>query len=93
MRLRFRLLTVAEPQESAGDGVRFAGVCKKLLGLQRAVVEDVWIEEEQLVVAVRPAARERDRCPRCRRLMADLDLLTVLEAAAPLKTSTQTIRN
>lgn len=74
MRLRFRLLTVAEPQESAGDGVRFASVWKKLLGLQRAVVEDVWLEEEQLVVAVRPIARERDRCPRCRRRCPGYDL-------------------
>lgn len=56
-RLRFRLLTVAEPQESAGDSVRFSSVWKKLLGHQRAVVEDVWLEEGQLVVAVRPVAR------------------------------------
>jgi transposase len=37
-------------------------------------VEDVWLDEEQLVVAVRPIARERDRCPRCRRLCPGYDL-------------------
>ena len=54
--------------------MRFASVWEKLLGLQRAVVEDVWFEDEQLVVAVRPTARERDRCPRCRRRCAGYDL-------------------
>jgi transposase len=48
--------------------VRSRSVWKKLLGLQRAVVEDVWLEDDRaLVLSVRPAARERDRCPHCRR--------------------------
>ena len=43
-------------------------VWKKLLGLQRAVVEDVELTDAgALVVSVRPAMRERDRCPHCRR--------------------------
>jgi transposase len=54
--------------------VRSSRVWKKLLGLQRAVVEDVWLEDERLVVAVRPIARERDRCPRCRRRCPGYDL-------------------
>jgi transposase len=48
--------------------VRARRVWKKLLGLQRAVVEDVELTDGgALVVSVRPAARERDRCPHCRR--------------------------
>jgi transposase len=48
--------------------VRRRSVWKKLLGLQRAVVEDAWLTDAgALVIAVRPAARERDRCPHCRR--------------------------
>lgn len=48
--------------------MRRSSVWKKLLGLRRAVVEDVELTEKgALVVSVRPAARERDRCPRCRR--------------------------
>jgi transposase len=36
--------------------------------LVRAVVEDVWIDADgAVVVAVRPRAREQDRCPICRR--------------------------
>ncbi|MCA1701624.1 MAG: ISL3 family transposase, partial [Actinobacteria bacterium] len=47
-------------------------VWKKLLGLRRVVVEAVDFEEEgegraELVVSVRPKAREQDRCPHCRR--------------------------
>lgn len=42
-------------------------VWKKLLGLHRAVIEDAFIEQETLVVKVRPKARERSRCPYCRR--------------------------
>jgi transposase len=37
------------------------------LGLARAVVEDVFVDGAAVVVAVRPHARERDRCPHCRR--------------------------
>jgi transposase len=48
--------------------VRRRSVWKQLLGLQRAVVEDVELSDSgALVVSVRPAARERDRCPHCRR--------------------------
>jgi transposase len=48
--------------------VRRRRVWKKLLGLQRAVVEGVELEESgAVVVSVRPATRERDRCPYCRR--------------------------
>ena len=44
-------------------------VWKKLLGLRRTVVEEVDFDEPSgaLVVSVRPKARERDRCPHCRR--------------------------
>lgn len=48
--------------------MRRRSVWKKLLGLQRAVVEEVELTDAgALVVSVRPAARERDRCPYCRR--------------------------
>ena len=48
--------------------MRRGSVWKKLFGLRRAVVEDVELEEDgSLVLAVRPAARECDRCPHCRR--------------------------
>jgi transposase len=48
--------------------VRRRSVWKKLFGLQRAVVEDVELERSgAVVVSVRPKARERDRCPHCRR--------------------------
>ena len=50
-------------------------VWKKLLGLQRAVVEDAWLADDgALVVSVRPVARETDRCPRCRRRCPGYDL-------------------
>ncbi|MHB8491202.1 MAG: ISL3 family transposase [Solirubrobacteraceae bacterium] len=73
-------------------------VWKKLLGLGRAVVEDAFIESETLVVKVRPKARERGRCPHCRRRCPRYDqgegtrrwraldfgtTLVYLEAAAP----------
>ncbi len=46
-------------------GVR---VWVRLLGLQRTVVEDVTAGTEgEVVVAVRPSWRERDRCGVCRR--------------------------
>jgi transposase len=48
--------------------VRNRRVWKTLLGLgHRAVVEDVFIEQAALIVKVRPKARERSRCPHCRR--------------------------
>jgi len=46
-----------------------------LLGLQRAVVEDVWIGTEgEVIVAARPNWRERDRCGVCRRRSPGFDL-------------------
>jgi transposase len=43
--------------------------------LQRAVVEDVQVgDEEEIVVAVRPSWRERDRCGECRRRSPGFDL-------------------
>jgi len=55
--------------------VRGTRVWGRLLGLQRAVVEDVQIGiEGDLVVAVRPNWRERDRCGICRRRSPGFDL-------------------
>jgi transposase len=55
--------------------VRKIRVWARLLGIQRAVVEDVQIGGEgELVVAVRPAWRERDRCGVCRRRCPGFDL-------------------
>jgi transposase len=55
--------------------VRGIRVWARLLGLQRAVVEDVWIGDEgEVVVSARPAWRERDRCGICRRRSAGFDL-------------------
>ena len=42
-------------------------VWARLLGLARAVVEDVLLDGDAVVVCVRPRARERGRCPICRR--------------------------
>ena len=54
--------------------MRRKSVWKKLFGLQRAVVEGVEVEDDgTVVVSVRPKARERDRCPRCRRRCAGYD--------------------
>jgi transposase len=48
--------------------VRGIRVWARLLGLQRAVVEDVRIGSEgEVIVSVRPGWRERDRCGICRR--------------------------
>lgn len=53
-------------------GVR---VWARLLGVPRAVVEDVRLGSEgELVVAVRPVWRERDRCGICRRRSPGFDL-------------------
>ena len=83
----------------AGCDVRGTRVWARLLGLQRAVVEDVQIGTEgEVIVSVRPGWRERDRCGICRcrspgfdlgegrRRWRALDLGTTLafvEAAAP----------
>src|SRR5665213_3644002 len=50
-------------------------VWARLLGLRRAVVEDVRIGSEgEVIVSVRPAFRERDRCGGCRRRSPGFDL-------------------
>jgi transposase len=55
--------------------VRGIRVWARLLGLRRAVVEDVWIGSEgEVVVAARPGWRERDRCAVCRRRSPGFDL-------------------
>jgi transposase len=55
--------------------VRGTRVWARLLGLQRAVVEGVWIGEEgEVVVAARPGWRERDRCGVCRHRSPGFDL-------------------
>jgi len=55
--------------------VRGTRVWARLLGLQRAVVEDVQVGDEgEIVVAARPAWRERDRCGVCRRRSPGFDL-------------------
>jgi transposase len=59
---------------SAND-VRSTRVWARLLGLRRAVIEDVWIGDEgEVVVAARPSWRERDRCGVCRRRSPGFDL-------------------
>jgi transposase len=55
--------------------VRNTRVWARLLGLQRAVVEDVFIGGDgEVVVAARPNWRERDRCGLCRRRSPGFDL-------------------
>jgi transposase len=55
--------------------VRGTRVWARLLDLRRAVVEDVSIGDEgEVVVAVRPRWRERDRCGLCRRRSPGFDL-------------------
>jgi transposase len=55
--------------------VRGIRVWARLLGLRRAVIEDVWIGEQgEIVVAARPSWRERDRCGICRRRSPGFDL-------------------
>jgi transposase len=79
--------------------VRVLRVFARLLGLGRAVVEDVELDDEGVVVVhARPRAKERDRCGRCgrrspgydqgegRRRWRALDLGTIqayVEAEAP----------
>jgi transposase len=47
--------------------VRPLRVWKRLLGLRQAVIEDVELDGDGVVVSVRPKAGERGRCPHCRR--------------------------
>jgi transposase len=55
--------------------VRSTRVWARLLGLRRVVVESVRMGSEgELVVAVRPVWRERDRCGICRRRSPGFDL-------------------
>lgn len=55
--------------------MRGTRVWARLLSLQRAVVEDVWVGDEgEIVVAARPGWRERDRCGVCRRRSPGFDL-------------------
>ena len=50
-------------------------VWARLVGLRRAVVEDVRIGSEgEVIVSVRPGWRERDRCGVCRRRSPGYDL-------------------
>ena len=78
--------------------MRQRSVWKMLLGIERAVIEDVRVELETIVVSVRPKAREKHRCGVCgrrcpredcgdgRRRWRALDLgttLAYLEADAP----------
>ena len=55
--------------------MRGTRVWARLLGLRRAVIEDVYCGSEgELVVAVRPSWRARDRCGACRRRSPGFDL-------------------
>jgi len=55
--------------------VRGIRVWARLLGLRRAVIEDVGIGEEgEIVIVARPNWRERDRCGICRRRSPGFDL-------------------
>ena len=55
--------------------MRGTRVWVRLLGVARAVVEEVWIGDEgEIVVAARPRWRERDRCGVCRRRSPGFDL-------------------
>ena len=55
--------------------MRGISVWARLVGLRRAVIEDVWIGEAgEVVVAARPRWRERDRCGICRRRSPGFDL-------------------
>jgi len=51
------------------NGVRADSLWRAVLGVEKTVIEDVWFDEDEwvVVVSVRPVARERGRCGRCRR--------------------------
>ena len=55
------------------DDVRAHSVFKRLLGVERTVIEDVMIEGQALVVHARVWARERYRCTHCGRRCARYD--------------------
>ncbi|MFF1823841.1 ISL3 family transposase, partial [Kribbella sp. NPDC058245] len=48
---------------------------RAVLGVEQTVIEDVWFDEDELVVvvSVRPVARQRGRCGRCRRRCSGYD--------------------
>jgi transposase len=96
--LGFRLLKVRNPGERSVGDVRMQRVWKELLRLDGAVIEEVALEQQALIVSVRPKAMERDRCGKCgrrcpgydrgegRRRWRALDFATTLvslEAQAP----------
>lgn len=103
--LTFGLLTVRNVEMRSGGGVRKRSVgvraWARLLGLEKTVVERVDVNENgEVVISVRPAATQRDRCPHCRRRCPGYDLgdgrrrwraldlgttFCFLEADAPLK--------
>ena len=61
--------------KESGNDVRGIRVWARLVGLRRAVIEDVRIGEAgEFVVAARPSWRERDRCGVCRRRSPGFDL-------------------
>lgn len=47
--------------------MRSARVWARLLGVEQAIIEDVALEADALVVSVRPRRRDRSRCGICRR--------------------------
>jgi transposase len=49
--------------------VRADSLWRAVLGVEKTVIEDVWFDEDEqvVVVSVRPVARLRGRCGRCRR--------------------------
>jgi transposase len=53
--------------------VRGIRVWARLLGVARAVVEDVFLDGDAVVVCVRPRSREQGRCGICRRRCAGYD--------------------
>lgn len=55
------------------DDVRAHSVIRRLLGVERTVVEDAELRPEGLVVHARVYARERDRCAHCGRRCARYD--------------------
>ncbi len=56
--------------------MRADSLWRAVLGVEKTVIEEVWFDEDQevVVVAVRPVARERGRCGRCRRRCRGYDL-------------------
>jgi transposase len=49
--------------------VRDDSLWRAVLGVEKTVIEDVWFDEDEqvVIVSVRPVARQRGRCGRCRR--------------------------